>query len=231
MSIVSHIFYWIAMCLTLVAVLLAIPNGLDRLRNPAATSSSGWKRVAHVLLGLFVIFTIVYLGLFSWAYQSAIGAYDSYEYFTRSEPSAFPEYIYVYMALQTAWAVLAIAAITKMLLSLRAASAAWSVPSALRGWVYALAFSLFAYAFTRTFFVYWGTVGNNPIRWTDAFLAQEICALVLPTFFVLVALLATVQVAQSVSGVLAHPDLYGFGRMPDEADVERNQGGFDGIVR
>ncbi|EKG18811.1 RTA-like protein [Macrophomina phaseolina MS6] len=235
LSIVAHILHWIALALTLAAVLLAVPSGFDRLRDPttALTTRSTWTLASRLLLGLFTLFTIVYLCLFVWAYQSAIDTYNSdrWSSYSTTSLSAFPQYIYVYMALTTTWFVLLLATAIKSIQGLRHAAASWRVSRALKAWTWALALALFAWGALMTFFAFWDALGVYVWPYSSSYLAQNVCELVLITFFMLLALLAVVQVAKGVSAMLAHPDLYAVRRKENgtgrdvEADAQVVHGG------
>ncbi|KAF9634857.1 RTA-like protein [Lasiodiplodia theobromae] len=218
MSIVAQVFFWIAKNFLLATVLLAIPRGLDRLRDPADIGRSTWYNAAGCLQAFIALFTVVFLALFIWAYQSAIDNYN--RPYSRGSFSAFPQYIYVYMAITTCWFVVAVVAASRIAYALSAATSRWrTVPGGLKGWGWTLCGSLFAYGVVITFFAFFDVFGvTSRSVLSHAFMAQRIAELVLTTFFSLLLLLSVMQVAKGISQMLAHPDSYGFGRERREAD-------------
>lgn len=225
MSIAAQVFFWIAKNSLLATVLLAIPRGLDRLRDPADVGGrSAWYTAAGCLQAFVALFTVVYLALFIWAYQSAIDNYSRLYYYSRSSLSAFPQYIYVYMAITSCWFVVAVTAAGRIAYALSAAASRWqTVPAGLKGWGWTLCGSLISYGFLITFFAFFDEYGvTNRSVFSHAFVVQRTAALVLTTFFSLLLLLSVMQVAKGISQMLAHPDSYGFGRdrrEPDDAYV------------
>lgn len=218
LGIVSQILYWISMAFLLATILLPICRGLARVRSSTA---HGWSRAGDIMMVIFTIFMIVYLGLMIWAYQSVIDSYNSY--YTIRYGNQFPQYIYVYMALTTFWFLLIIAGIGKMLQSTSGASS--RIPQSLRAWVFILAFSLFAYGFLRTFFAYWSTFGASSRYYGSTYYAEAITNQVLTTLFSLIALFAITRVAKDLSTVFAHPNLY------IVSDEEQANGEYRGVVR
>lgn len=237
MSIAANVFFWIAKNFLLATVLLAIPRGLDRLRDPGDVGGrSTWYTAAGCLQAFIALFTLVYLALFIWAFQSAIDYYNGPRWWyldDRDSPSAFPQYIYVYMAITSCWFVVAVTAAGRIAYALSAAASRWrTVPGGLKGWGWTLCGSLISYGFLITFFAFFDEYGvSNKAVFSPAYEARRIAELVLTMFFSLLLLLSIMQVAKVTSQMLAHPDSYGFGRDRGEADDayvegENHHGGY-----
>lgn len=174
-------------------VLLPVCRGLERLRG---THSKGWHVAATVLLSLYTILMIIYLGLLIWQASSIIEVrLRSF----RSSAGVFPEYIYVYTALLTLWLVIALAAVAKILLTANRAHV--HLPSSLKIWVLLLAFGLFSLGFLYVFYVYYYDVSRHSVVGNTA--GASMAWTVLWLVFFWLPVLTIREVSRILSAVLA----------------------------
>lgn len=189
----QQILFHLAMLSLLGTVLLPVCRGLERLRG---THSKGWHVAATVLLSLYTILMIIYLGLLIWQASSIIEVrLRSF----RSSAGVFPEYIYVYTALLTLWFVIALAAVAKILLTANRAHV--HLPSSLKIWVLLLAFGLFSLGFLYVFYVYYYNISRHSVVGNTA--GASMAWTVLWLVFSWLPVFAIREVSRILSAVLA----------------------------
>ncbi|KAL1640678.1 hypothetical protein SLS58_006692 [Diplodia intermedia] len=200
-EIAETVFHWLAASSLLATVLQPLCRGLDRLGDD--TPSSRWAPVSRILLASLTVLIISYIAVLTYEHETFIrtaGAISTHRHRDMAK------------AAELLWLLLAFAGAIKMAVALRRASAAATaaavrvIPGALRGWTYALAFSLFAYGFVRAFVAFWNPPAMVFVFDRAGYLAENVPVLVLPVAFELLALLAVVEVAQGLGGVLRHPE-------------------------